>query len=94
MPLKIRHLFVTTKTMRAMQRVGDFGADRDEVERRYREARAAYIAASNDLTRFGIRYDELITDVPDSIDLSGRTGTKREPIKPRIVTSDELDAER
>jgi hypothetical protein len=92
--MRIRDLFGTTKTMRAMQRVADFGADRDEVERRYRDARAAYIEASNDLTRFGIKYNELISEVPDSIDLRDRPGTKREPMKPRIVMSDEFDAER
>jgi hypothetical protein len=32
--------------------------------------------------------------VPDSIDLRGLPGTTREPIKPLIVGSDELDAER
>ncbi len=92
--MRIRDLFGTTKTMRAMQRAADFGADREDVERRYRDARAAYIEASNDLTRFGIHYDELMSDVPDSIDLRGRPGTKREPMKPRIVKADELDAER
>lgn len=74
-----------------MQRAQDFGAERDEVERRYRDARAAYIAASKDLSRFGIRYEALVADVPDSIDLSDRDGTEREPARPRIVSADELD---
>ena len=69
MPLKVRDLFGTTKTMRAMQRASEFGADRDEGERRYWDARAAYLQASKDLGRFGIRCDELVSVVPDSIDL-------------------------
>ncbi len=94
MPLKLRDILGTTKTTRAMDRAAAFGADRDELERRYREARAAYIQASNDLTRFGIRYDELVSEVPDSIDLANSAGTEREPVKPRMVRADELDAER
>ena len=94
MSLKLRSILATTKTTRAMERTAAFGADRNELERRYRAARAAYIDASNDLTRFGIRYDELISEVPDSIDLAGYDGTEREPTKPRIVTASELDPER
>jgi len=94
MTVKFRDLFGTSKTMRALQRAAEFGSDRDEVERRYRDARAAYIEASNDLSRFGIRYDELAADVPEAIDLAGYAGTEREPVKPRIVTADELDVER
>ena len=94
MTVKFRDLLGTSKTMRALQRAAEFGSDRDEVERRYRDARAAYIEASNDLSRFGIRYDELAADVPEAIDLAGYAGTEREPVKPRIVTADELDVER
>lgn len=94
MTIQFRHLFGTSKTKLAMQRAAEFGSDRDEVERRYRVARAAYIEASNDLSRFGIRYDELAADVPESIDLAGYAGMEREPAKPRIVTPDELDVER
>ncbi len=88
--MKIRHPFGTTKTMSAMQRAAAFGADRDAMERRYWDARAAYVEASNDLIRFGARYDELCAEVPESIDLTKFAGTEREPIKPRIVTADEL----
>lgn len=94
MPLKLRSIFGTTSTVRAIERTAAFGAGRDELERRYRDARAAYIHASNDLSRFGIRYDELLSDVPDSIDLAGYEGIDREPTKPRIVKAHELDAER
>jgi hypothetical protein len=94
MPLKLGDLFGTSKTMRALQRAAEFSSDRDEVERRYWDARAAYIQASNDLRRFGIRYDELAATVPEAVDLAGYFGMEREPAKPRIVTADELDAER
>lgn len=92
--MKLRTILGITKTTRAMEATTEFGADRAELERRYREARAAYIEASNALTRFGIRYDELIADVPDSIDLASYSGTEREPTKPRMVRADELDPER
>jgi hypothetical protein len=94
MPLTLRSILSTTKTARAIDRTAAFGTDRDALERRYREARAAYIHASNDLSRFGIRYDELLSDVPDSIDLAGYEGIEREPTKPRIVKANELDPER
>lgn len=94
MPLRLRSLFGKTSTSRAIEETTTFGADRDELERRYRDARAAYIEASNDLTRYGVRYNELVADVPDSIDLSGYAGMEREPTKPRIVMAHELDSDR
>lgn len=93
MRLNLYSLFGPTKTTRAIQRVATLGAERDEIERRYREARAEYISASQDLTRFGIRYDELLSEIPDSIDLAGYQGSEREPAKPRNVTANELDPE-
>jgi hypothetical protein len=63
-------------------------------KRSCRAAREAYVTVSNVLCRLGIRSDEWVSNIPDSIDLAGNSETERTLTKPRNVAADELGRER
>lgn len=69
------------------------GRQRDGIERRYHAARAAFIEAARDLREYGQRYAERAAAVPAGVDLTSHAETSREPIRPELVTADELDTE-
>lgn len=80
----------SSQTNNAIARAIALSKDRQTIEDRYLLARAEFIQAAQQLQRFGVVYDRLLSDVPDSIDLAHYPGLQQEPLLPQLVTAMEL----